>query len=418
VYRFVDLTKARPGTELGVFERWRERYLDGSDAVELCVLADQVGLFSPPPDAVPLPIVTVIPDATAADDAAIAKWALKRLTDLVEREPKVTVSTFRPSVTAVTAALKGTSSGIGNVPFPAETPTSNATGAPDPWPSDFMPADDAMRHMVVALRNSKKPVRFTTLRPLLVAQSPDMAPTAGGFASRPRFVTRLVSEAMQRGLVRTHPDGNDDSNPFIELRAGAALPEIAASPDPTDSRSSHLITTLRAGRLGPFQEVRWEAYEQMDQLLLATPSKSASDLLRDAVAAVREADEDSRLDRGAKPFPWSRFRQFLIMLMNRRPVLLSDGVRVKHSWSDAHMVVDGFIDDWKLALDGELILFLMQSGVRIDMNDLSDLAGALYNSRREECFDRVIAVIRHLVSAGLVTESTTNQGELALIDQP
>jgi len=97
---------------------------------------------------------------------------------------------------------------------------------------------------------------------------------------------------------------------------------------------------------------------------------------------------------------------------------LSDGVRVKHSWSDAHMVVDGFIDDWKLALDGELILFLMQSGVRIDMNDLSDLAGALYNSRREECFDRVIAVIRHLVSAGLVTESTTNQGELALIDQP
>ena len=73
------------------------------------------------------------------------------------------------------------------------------------------------------------------------------------------------------------------------------------------------------------------------------------------------------------------------------------------------------IDDWRQALDGELICFILESGGTINFNDMPSLAGALYNSRQDDFQDRAMLTISYLLKAGKITSSPSDSTRICLL---
>ncbi|GAA1082911.1 hypothetical protein GCM10009663_27380 [Kitasatospora arboriphila] len=229
-----------------------------------------------------------------------------------------------------------------------------------------------------------------------------------------------------------------DPNPFISLtlKGQEHAQQIApisrfqmrsTSPEPARSklhrheiysrRSDEFITALRKSGFGPFQQIRLDVYEKIENL--AGQKRTVPKLIRDAINEVRKDREysesegrelatpgDHELQVPEKPIPWAKVRTFFISLINRCPVLLSGGEPVSHSWAEAEIKVDGLVDDWKIRLDGELICFLLENGIEISLADVADLSGAIYNSRKDEYFDRILSVVQLLLREGIVEESS------------
>jgi len=272
-----------------------------------------------------------------------------------------------------------------------------------------MPEPDAVAAVVKAIAHRpSRSIHKTDLRPLLEIVDARFSKHAGGFAASPGFISTLLRLAERQGLLIT--SGNEPrvvitlTDAGLRL-AGADTPggspgegghaPVAGVRTPV-SRSDGFVDYWRAANLGPFMTVRTKVYEEIDRGLEPGPKKLKS-LVREAVRTGREADP------AADPkFPWSRVTQFIENLMRRRPVALSGGEPVALTWDSGSREVTDMLDDWQLRLDGELVLHLIDQRVELRMDDLPDLAGALYNGRLEADIERAFDVVHRLAEDGLI----------------
>ncbi|TDB74988.1 hypothetical protein E1264_40420 [Actinomadura sp. KC216] len=173
---------------------------------------------------------------------------------------------------------------------------------------------------------------------------------------------------------------------------------------------------LRQNNMGPFQELRQDIYRELERLV-GEKSRTADQLIRDAVHAVRDRTQDAPSKSG-KRFPWSRIRAFLTRLTRQVPVFLSGDEPVTVSLGNNGTVVDALADDWWRMLDGELICYVLGKGVAITQYDYEELAGALYNSRSTASYDKVQEVIEYLARAGRITEAPDDVMRIVLAGPP
>jgi hypothetical protein len=240
----------------------------------------------------------------------------------------------------------------------------------------------------------------------------------------------LVDLAKQQRFVELEKPKPYDPNPFVVLTARGRTEaknqsswdvagDAATVVNPSSTRrrkSDQYIDALRENKLGPFQEVRPQVYKQI-QDIVNSQRRTASDVIRDSVAAVREnAELHTSAGNVKKPFPWDRVRSFVSVLTRRVPVFLHEQCAFPYTWDNADLEVDGLRAEWTLALDGELVCFLLESGLTIDGDDdISDLAGALYNSRRDEAYDQATEVIKYLKRSERISISPEKGSALSLV---
>ncbi|WP_405993162.1 hypothetical protein [Streptomyces sp. NBC_00986] len=423
MHYIADLTKCHPGTEGPVLEGLLQaRPQQSDDTLEVLLLSSQEEPKAPGID------FTSLEAGGGSEDSQVSAHVLRAITEFRQAETAVAVASFRPAVKKVAEAIEAAFGDVEYIYLNQFSPPSGNGSAVESysWDDDFMPRDEAVDALVRALNRAKIPVRMTQLRKSLQAHDARFQKAAGSFSSRPRFLSVLISLAEERGLVAHRESLLGDGNNFIELteRGLAYVAEkesgtsYAQSVPPSaaiaegESRSDQFITTLRKASLGPFQEVRWAVYEEIDKLAQAGEC-SAAFLIRDAVSYVRD-HKASELVKTNKPFPWARVRTFISNLASMAPVFISRGELVQNLLLQGDRQVDELSPKWKLVLDGELLCFLLAQGIEITTDDIPALAGALYNSRRDEAYDRTLEMIGCLVQSNRITTAGIHPPRLVL----
>ncbi|WFB08601.1 hypothetical protein LRS74_17265 [Streptomyces sp. LX-29] len=422
----VDITRAHSGSAGSILNAFLS-FVDAtaSDEIELLILETQRGEFTQDDydfDLVALP-------AGTSEDSATAAIVDRVLIALVACEV-ISVASFhsaiRQNVETLAANHSHRVSFIDLNDFAPTTETFPAT-----WPKEFMQPQEVIEHLLIALTRYGNPIRKTDLRSVLQIQDPRFRKQPGTYPGKPRFISDIVSLAAERGLVTEQgpigspnpyviltPKGKQEAHrmtpgEFSVLSSGAAT-SPPGEPKPKNifpRRSDEFVTVLRTSSFGPFQQIRLSIYEEIERLVRDGHS-TVPKLIRDSIEAVREnrsASEDE------KPIPWAKVRTFIISLTNRCPVFLSQGELVSHSWAEADKRVDDLLENWTTRLDGELICFLLEKRVQLSLADVADISGALYNSRNDEHFDRVLSVVRWLLREGrIIEESGDRKGVLHL----
>ncbi|MFC5752341.1 hypothetical protein [Actinomadura rugatobispora] len=408
----IDLTRAHAGTEGEVLRALHDAHpWNSGTAVECLVLAAQAvadGQYG----------VVRADVGETADDAAVAAAVHQRVSQARADGREVAVASFRGSVKNVAEMLGVMLGGVTFVHLAPFAPAAEAAAEGMVWDDAWMPRDEAVDALVQAIGRSAARMRMTDLRKALTAYNPRFRKQVGTFNSRPKFVSTLVGFAVDRGLaVTTHTSG-EDNNPVLELtpagRARVTAPvlpspmpppgqDAIASADGSRSRSHLFVDVLRKNEMGPFQELRLDIYEELERLV-KEGTRPPQQLIRDAVNAVRDQRKGAPSKSG-KQFPWTGVRTFMGKLTRRVPVLLHDGRPVTLSLGQDAVAVTELAHGWRLTLDGELICFMLERGVQITVDDYDELAGALYNSRRDEFYDLAHEVVAHLARSGRVVES-------------
>jgi hypothetical protein len=288
------------------------------------------------------------------------------------------------------------------------------------WANDVIPEVHAIALLLRVLTTADRPVRQTDVRPLLERLDPRFhrdrtRPLA---TDNPKMMGLLVDIARRRGLVET--DGPSD-NPFIKLTArghseygrlspmirsgtpalGAGTLPGAPGPDEPGRPSDEYLRILKAIKRGPFQEVRGAVLDEMERLLPERPTLGA--LLDGAIGRVRPEIDAARRERNKKDIPWGQVQAFLAIMITRCKVMLNGDTPVTASARDRHTVVTRAADSWRVRLEAELVVLLLENGCTIDIYSHEDLAGALFNSRQD--LQPVYDCIAHLVESGRCEES-------------
>jgi hypothetical protein len=274
------------------------------------------------------------------------------------------------------------------------------------WPERFMAEDAALTFLARAVVHRGGTLQQTRLRLALSEVDTRFRkdPAQGRPSDNPKFISLLVNMAKERGLVTL---SGEEHNPYISLtpdgarRAGVTVPVVNQHPtlvvsnEPAatvgtekDRESERYLKILKSNDFGPFQEVRAAVYDQIDKLIAEEQSIRVRDIVAQSVNNVRSAVDEARTERRVylikdlnRNIPWGRFRSFISVLLTRRPVLRSDETALTASWRDLDALVTGIEEDWRVKLDSELIVFLLEHGCELGVYSEEDLAGALFNSR-------------------------------------
>jgi hypothetical protein len=348
---------------------------------------------------------------TDESDWALTSKVAQSVERMLELTSPVQLFSFSPAVKHMAAAFGG------RVTFSPLAPYSRAEAQRAQWDETFMPAKEAAGFVAKAI--SKRPTQAawkTDLRPLLESLDPRFSKDAGGPASVVGFISLLTELAHKRGLVtltgsepRVHIALTEEGRRVAAgVVADAASHQgaqvVQAAHETTGTRSDRFMALWRSANLGPFQSVRTKVYDEIDRAIAAGEPRKLKTLVSEAVKAVRAADPAH-----PEKYPWSRVTTFLEGLMRRRPVAVSGDGPVARTWANGELEVTQMVDEWRLLLDGELVLHLVDHGMELRIDDVPDLAGALYGGRTEDDLERAHDVVRRLIQDGLLADSPAEE---------
>lgn len=373
-------------------------------------------------------LVESLEDSPAAEDVAskiLQMLAAQPLSDA----SSVTVFSFHPAVFALAAKLPDDQRERVRFDRMARFSSPSAGARVEksfPWPSELMPVDEAARILRESLRQVRaldrsSGVRKTDLRPLL-ARTDARLDKENPPAARPGIVSLIVEQARRLDYIiieetTTNPrvwlaDGADNARPAT----APADMRVRAISGPPVGRSQMMLDILREGGLGPFKEVRLFAYDQVEELINDQDNHTLISLLAKVVDRIKDARAELIPKEGLRDrYPYRLFRKFFLNLLAARPVLLDDtGERVLPIFSHTDRQVSSLVENWRLELDGELVLYL---AARMDLalQDADNLSGALTESHDNE--DYINDIIRFLIGSGRLTESR-NSGDTGLLRIP
>lgn len=350
-------------------------------------------------------------------------------------DAEITVASFDSRVKHVVETLQLGQSNLAFLHLGAFSEAMAPTRPPGPRPAAIVSRDEAVAALTTVLTDAGRALRYTDLRPLLASVDSRFRTEFAGSSINPfHQIKKLVATAEHSGtiVVSGDPDNAyvrlavvDDTSDVERSRTrrrsrGHSVHDDKASAAEATARnlassSDAFISTLRNANMGPFQDVRLAVYEEME-VLVQEGLRSADQLIRDSVAHVR--DKRGELLRTSKPFPWAKVRTFISSLTSRVAVFTyDDDTQVALTWIMKPKPVRSLIHDWQLALDGELICFLLANGHDIGYGHVPELAGALYSSRHDDFFDRIVAVVGYLIKTDRVEATHNNELVLKNRDQ-
>ncbi len=339
-------------------------------------------------------------------EVIVCSWnqEVRKTLDLLIQERRITNVKFQPMASVLPPRE------------PQPSPTIPA------WDESFDSKDGAAAVLVRALSGAgNEGIGMNRVRVLVQEVDARYRKVEGTFSNHPKFVRALLNVGQDKGYIE-QVAGSHATNPIFRLSPAGrqffnTLPQTTEQPQGApaagqradNSTSDIFISALRNAKFGPFQEVRLAVYDQIEALSAA--NLPVSELINRAVAAVQQSATLSP-DK-TKQFPWPRVNSFILKLFKARPVLIAGSEVFTPNLMSLDKVVTGLVDDWQMELDGELVVFLLSAQCKITLDDVPDLSGALYNSRRDEFIGRVYKLLSRLALKSRIRES--DAGEFLLV---
>lgn len=290
--------------------------------------------------------------------------------------------------------------------------------------AQLMPTDDALQALEVALSANRAVdllhgVPLTSLREL-VERADVRFKKKTSMAKTPGLMRALADLGEERGIIQSNRNTgtshfliwlkpypkSDDHLPHEDVsRKSACLSRdvglaVSMKHCPERMRSDVFVDTLSSQNFGPFSRIRRMLYEQL-LIAVGDGSKTASDLLADVVKLTREAVEITH--EGSKPIAWRKVKEFLRSILAREEVLLnSDKQPFALSFETGCVKITGLVPNFRVKLDGQLVLALLESNVALHLGDIANLAGALFNNRSATSEGEVAKIIDSLLRSGRV----------------
>lgn len=266
------------------------------------------------------------------------------------------------------------------------------------WPSSIS-EEHACKALIEVLKDANAydkstGIRQTALRPKLSAK--DSRLSTEHTSSVRNFISKLVRRAASRGLIQLDAPG---TNPIIWTAADVShSTEQLASVVSRQQRGQLFIDTLKSGKMGPFPNFREKVFSAVEEMVVANDKPLFRDLLGAAVSNVRNNCNGSH-----NGFSWSSVKEFLIELFRLHPVAMdANSQALRPGFSTWNTPIASMVDDWRLKLDGELVLYLLRKGCEINFYDIPELTGALYETREEVYQNRLYEVITLLKNSGKI----------------
>lgn len=404
----VDLTAAAPGTVPNLLQQISNGSV-GEHSLTLLCYVGQLGAQRALVDAAKL--VEVPAECNLIEE--VKNWIAKP----EHGDSDLVVCSFRPEVWALQYVPMP-----GRVARKVEFPTwrpflsliLDATGSAlfrvgangRAWPEALMPLSEALEKLRSGLAKRGGSVHQNQLRGLLKEQDERFSkdnPTAAA----PRLISTLMNLAKDANLVKI--EGEVPGDQLVQLVSAAPAAKtlarlqgdqiVAQLQNPVNSviesrnGTDFYTSVFEAQKMGPFANLRGHFFDSLERALPDTLSveQIISRCLRETKAAyVKSGGSEKNL-------PWATVRRFFETLLSRRPVLLDgSGALIYPSFAHAQTIVLRLADDWRLELEGELILFLLEKGQKIEYTDVPALTGAMCMTRDDEDRERVIKLIDHL----------------------
>ena len=217
--------------------------------------------------------------------------------------------------------------------------------------------------------------------------------------SKPQVETERVlqPEILAKAIATDEPTSS---------AAAMSGPETARAAVPTQrSRSDVFVDTLRNQGLGPFSRVRVLLYDSVERIM-QNGNATKKDIVTILGSAVERVEESYKPEPGEKPISWRKVRPFLRTLTARRAIFVTEqGQTIASGFGTLSIPIKELVQNWRQELDGELVLALVQSGLKLHLADLPHLAGALFNDRTDDTEAKVGAVIEFLIKANRLRDS-------------
>jgi len=406
-----DLTKANPGTELSVLERIPNLQISGNIIEAVIYPRQKINLSS----------VSSLQFTEIAEGGDLGKQVAERITHLLaNNNESITVLSFNgyvlnlatkidPAIMHRVSFLPWSSAWrVGNT---SQGKISSNKYQDASWPLNNISENETMEVLIKALRerrafNESTSIRKTAIRPLLAKIEPRLDKPNTDHISG--FISKLVSIAEHKGLITTI---NPGLNPSIWLNQSIATPAIAVIPNTEKIKKGDLFSEkLKQDGMGPFPNFRDELFDAMDELVNSDSKPTLTHLIHNSVGKVQLANENEH-----NGFHWGAVKHFIRSLLMLQDVALDEfGNPFRPNFLNMSKTVHALAKDWRIRLDGELILHLLRSGCEIGINDFQELIGSIYKTREEQYEDKLNAVIGHLNAVGkIICDETTDSLKLA-----
>jgi len=278
------------------------------------------------------------------------------------------------------------------------------------WPENFMSPEEACSVLENALRQHAR-VRMSELRFILAAEDGRFDKGDSVASATPGLLKQLVSLAQKKNLIRVEMTRPGDVNPVLHTVKPMVRTEAPSAKSngakKSDVRSRDMERILRGKNLGPFSRIRGALFDKLEDAARQNES------LERTISTCVEA---TRLEQNSTGYPWRVVQQFVITLMQRRPIALSNsGEPITPTLLGRAEVVGGLREGWRLEWEGELIVALLE-----DMQDLHpafdmvNLALMLHHTGEPATIVQVHEVLAHLARQKRIYEDTEAGGFLRL----
>jgi hypothetical protein len=230
----------------------------------------------------------------------------------------------------------------------------------------------------------------------------------------------LIGSAKQQFGLREQPTV-DNSRVWLPKSASEAsslsvLPVQGSSDEAATGQASlggklipHFQQSLMEVEWGPYSNFRHAAYNSMEAAI--TNRKDASlpnsiALLEAALAVIPPTPV------GKVPVSRKKVHRFFQRLLARAPVLIgSDDKPFALMLETLSRPVKGFADSWRMILDAQLVLVLLEHGVEVSLFDLHELAASLYQ-KDPDGVARVTQLFEILSGSGKISYNAQNAIQL------
>lgn len=269
------------------------------------------------------------------------------------------------------------------------------------WPEELMSAEEACSIFKATLEESPRPIRMSELRFALARVDERFDKSYSSASAMPGLLKLLVEMAKERNFLRIEMTRPNDVNPFLHplqrKSEGKKGQEATDGATQADERSRMMEQILRARNLGPFSRIRALLFDKLEE------ASAQSVTLERMIATCINSTRDECGQRG---YPWRAVRQFVVTLMQRRPIALDQsGAVIVPNTLGRLETVSGLRENWRMDWEGELVVALVQ-----EMDDLHpaydtvNLALLLHHTGEPDVCTRVHEVVAHLIRTGRVCE--------------
>jgi len=169
------------------------------------------------------------------------------------------------------------------------------------------------------------------------------------------------------------------------------------------------LNILSLHNFGPFSNIRESLYSSLEYFILQNSKIdnqfTLNQVIIDSVEQTKKNIDSSRSNK----YPWRKVRTFMRNLLSKHPIFIdSDSTCIKYTFSTMNNIPISLIENWRLYLEGEIILTIINEIKTLSFEQLSDISAVLFGEQSISNENKVLKLIRFLLENRQLIEKSNS----------